>query len=237
MRLILLLVVKNIKSKRGRELLISNWCSNQAHYHDWWHNPVSTLLNFIRFHYLGNYSLSKEISNYPIYNWLYFNFLPCSTVCFKGTNQSDFNFIKEDVDPSTSSSNVFHSQASPPSAVKTEFPLLNSYLTGAKQESIGNVVTSGNQNVVTSGNQNVVTSGNQDAGHQLFKVRWKEHGNRLREFVSTQYQDKDSSDLRLVTRKAVSVLAHRLVMAAASPYFRTVLQVSWSKSVFKLLSS
>ena len=101
------------------------------------------------------------------------------------------------------------------SVTNTENSLLNSYLTAAKQE----------------GNGLLAASGNQKAGSQLFKVRWKEHSNRLEEFVSSLYKDTNSSDLRLVTKEADFVPAHRLVMAGASPYFRKVLQVSLTSTV------
>jgi len=66
---------------------------------------------------------------------------------------------------------------------------------------------------------------NDASDSQLFRVRWREHNNRLSDFISSLYGDEETSDMKLVSKMGISVSAHRLVMAAASPLLRDILKV------------
>ncbi|XP_071533004.1 uncharacterized protein [Panulirus ornatus] len=56
-----------------------------------------------------------------------------------------------------------------------------------------------------------------------YRVKWEGHESHLTQQVARLEQDPDSADLTVATRGA-SIPAHRIVLVAASPFFRSVLQ-------------
>ena len=59
-----------------------------------------------------------------------------------------------------------------------------------------------------------------------YRVLWSEHRQLLCTYVAGLLNNMDSADVMLVAKGGVSVSAHKLVLGAASPMLRTILQVA-----------